>query len=107
MRNLDLGDDGGKVELKVGETLSVRLAENATTGYRWMAEGIDPRVLAVSSGEADYPDDAIGSGGEATFSARAVAPGETDFTLVNRRPWEGESAGIHSFRVRVTVRAAD
>jgi inhibitor of cysteine peptidase len=104
---LSLGDDGATVGIRVGETLSVRLPENATTGYRWVADGIDPRILAVLPGEASYLDEAVGSGGEAIFRARAVAAGECDLELVNRRPWEGEDSGIRSFRVHVTVRAGD
>jgi inhibitor of cysteine peptidase len=107
MTSLSLGDDGGRIEIRVGETLSVRLPENATTGYRWEADEIDPQVLALLPDEPGYRDSALGSGGEVTFRARAVAPGETDFALVNRRPWEEESSAIGRFRVSVTVRTED
>lgn len=107
MRNLSLADDGGTVEIDVGDILSVRLPENATTGYRWAPDAIDPEILALMPEASSYAGAAVGSGGEVIFQACAVAPGTTDLAFKNWREWEGDSSVVERFRIEVTVRAPD
>ena len=107
MRSLTLADDGGAVELAPGETLAIRLPENAATGYRWTADDLDPHRLELLPEQPRRAGAAVGSGGEIAFLVRALAPGTTTLSLSNRREWVGAASTIGRFRLRVHIRAPD
>lgn len=105
MRSLTLADDGSAVEIEVGETLSVRLPENASSGHRWAPDETAPHILTMVADEPSYVGGAgVGAGGEVTFEACAIAPGTADFAFKKWREWEGTPSIVERFRVRVTVR---
>lgn len=104
MRTLSRSDDGGSIELSVGETLDVRLPENATTGYRWTVGQCDGDVLRLDESSASYPSAEAGSAGVAQFAFRAMQPGVTELVLEERRSWEVGRPAARSFTVRVLVR---
>ena len=56
--------NGQTITLEKGQTLSLTLAGNPTTGYTWEISEVDENILA-SAGEPDYSSDSnlIGSGG--------------------------------------------
>jgi inhibitor of cysteine peptidase len=95
-------DDGTSIVLEPGESFSVVLAGNATTGYSWQVEGIDAAIL--SAAEPVYVSDSelIGAGGEYTFIFTAAAAGETELRLVYLRPWE-QGEPLDTFTMTVTV----
>ncbi|MGW7521341.1 protease inhibitor I42 family protein [Streptomyces sp. NPDC054796] len=90
--------DDTAIEVSAGETFSVRLEENRSTGYRWRFEepGPDERVVTrVGSGfETDEPV-LDGSGGELTLDFRAKAAGRTTLKLLYCRQcgMPGENTG--------------
>jgi inhibitor of cysteine peptidase len=68
-------DNGRRLAAHRGETIEIRLAENATTGYRWAPDAIDARLIEFVGATADYPSKALGSGGVAIFRFRVVGAG--------------------------------
>jgi inhibitor of cysteine peptidase len=98
-------DDGTAVTVGVGDTVTVRLPSNVTTGFKWVV--VDPGPLA-RSGEAVYeaPDapGAVGAGGNETFTFRAGSAGTGDLTLEYRRPWERDVPAEKTWAVEMTVR---
>jgi len=97
------GDDGSAVAVRVGDTVTVVLEGNPTTGYSWQVEAVDQAVLAAGDPEYVSESDLIGAGGMYTFTFTAVAPGETPIRLVYLRPWE-TVAPLETFTLSVTVR---
>ncbi|OFW66423.1 MAG: hypothetical protein A2Z12_05185 [Actinobacteria bacterium RBG_16_68_21] len=97
------GDDGRSIEVKVGESFTVVLEGNPTTGYSWQVEGVDEAILSV--GEPDYKSDSdlVGSGGTFTFTFTALSAGESQVRLGYSRPWESV-APLQSFTLNVTAR---
>ena len=95
-------DDGTSIVLEPGESFSVVLPGNATTGYSWQVEGIDAANL--SAAEPVYVSDSelIGAGGIYTFTFTAAAAGETELRLVYLRPWE-QVEPLETFTMTVTV----
>jgi len=73
-------DDGTSIVLEPGESFSVVLPGNATTGYSWQVEGIDAAIL--SAAEPVYVSDSelVGAGGVYTFTFTAAAAGETELS---------------------------
>ncbi len=109
---LTAADNGTVVSMSTGNTLTVTLAGNPTTGYAWEIAAVDAAVLAPA-GEPQYVsddppagagEDIVGGGGTYTFTFTAVAPGDTTLSLVYRRPFEpDDTPPIETFAVNATV----
>ncbi len=84
-------DVGKKVDLHVGETLTVRLEANATTGYGWRTKQRKGESLTVVGKQPEYVADpakpgVVGSGGHALFRYKAVKPGTESLGFIYIRP---------------------
>ena len=96
-------NDGGQVSAQVGDTIEIHLAENATTGYRWEPDGLDPHLFELEEATGEYPSAAVGSGGEALFRIKVRAAGSATVRLKCWRRWEGESGVLKRFEVRINA----
>jgi predicted secreted protein len=102
VRTLGPSDSGRAVRLRPGEAVTVRLPENAATGFRWEVAEHDPDLVEIDS-SADYPDPRVGSGGEAVFTVRAMRPGETRLRLARRRSWEDPAKAAETFELDIAI----
>ncbi len=88
---LTSADNKSNVTLKVGDTLSIELASNPTTGYSWHVSQNDEKILQPL-GEPQFSlgnqTPIPGRSGTETFQFKAVKTGKTTLTLVYLRPWE-------------------
>ncbi len=99
------------VAVPVGETLTVRLPANGTTGYLWRVEAAPPGLRLVGE---DYaaPQQSPGSppvaGGEGvqTFVFRATQGASGRLLLVERQPWAPQGPGGGEFRLTVRATSA-
>ena len=98
-------DDGRRLTLSPGDTLTVRLAARMGTGYRWEVASNDAgRLEPLGSGVERAGQGAEESGGEVqVFRFRARARGAATLRLLYRRPF-GRAAPSKSFSVHVSVR---
>lgn len=96
-------DNGRLISGRVGDVLSVRLGENASTGYRWSLDKLSPSRLELIEGAADYPKEQIGSGGEAIFRFRVIGPGASTLSLKYCRAWEGDRPALRRFVLKVAA----
>jgi inhibitor of cysteine peptidase len=96
-------DNDRTVDIRLGETVQVRLPENATTGYRWSIDREDEEFIEVLGSEPHYPAGAVGSGGEVTFVFRGRKIGTGEVGLKYWRSWQGDSSIASRFRVRFNV----
>ncbi len=105
---LTVSDNKKDVTLKVGDTLSVELASNPSTGYSWQVSQDDEKVLAPL-GEPQFSlgnkTPVPGAGGTQTFQFKAAGKGKTTLTLIYVRPWEKSVTPTpnDTFTVNVTV----
>jgi inhibitor of cysteine peptidase len=103
-------DNGKSYTVKVGDTISVVLAGNPTTGYLWesaMAEEVSP-LLTLNGGEATYTPDnvgtnVVGSGGKYTFIFTAAAAGQVELKLKYWRSFEAQAEPLQTFGVTITI----
>lgn len=101
-------DNGGTVEIDVGEVLIISLESNPTTGYSWHVESVDAGVLA-QKGEAEFDDsdseDLVGAPGVEIYRFEARKPGETSLTLLYYRSWEKDvpPLPLETFGIQVIV----
>ena len=104
---LTLGEqnDGQRVPAHVGDVFTLRLPENASTGYRWAPDTYDAGSLAIVEEASDYPNATPGSGGEAIFRFRVVRAGPSTLVMKYWRHWEGAASIQRRFTVTVDAAA--
>ncbi len=98
---LSEGDNGRTVDIHQGESIQIRLSENATSGYRWAIDHYDDEFIQALAAEPRYGADAIGSGGEVAFLFQVKKIGRSEIVLKHWRQWEGDSSVTTSFRIRI------
>ena len=85
-------DPGQAIEIGVNEEFIIALGSNLTTGYSWQ-ESHDANMLELV--EKSYKEQAkqgvVGAGGVEYFRYKALKTGETEITLVYKRPWEAST----------------
>jgi inhibitor of cysteine peptidase len=94
-------DDGTRVRAHVGDTIELRLPENASTGFRWALDEHDSGVFGPCETHGEYPCKTTGSGGEAVFRIKVCAVGNTALRAKYWRHWEGENSVRRRFTVNV------
>ena len=92
-----------EVQAHAGDTLELRLHENATAGYRWAFDPLDPNLFAEQPAGANYPDGTPGSGGTAILRVRLIAAGSGTLNLKYWRSFEGDSGILQRLSVRVKI----
>lgn len=103
--NIDADANGKTITLPVGQTLTIRLAGNITTGYGWQVLSVEESILKVD-GEPEYKSESkkIGAGGEFILTFQAQSPGETNLELGYLRPWEENEIPLETFQITVVVK---
>lgn len=94
--------NGAAAVLAKGETLSVVLAGNPTTGYQWTVVENDADRLQPLEPFYEADSNAIGSGGVYTFRFKALQAGTSLLRMAYGRAWE--SAPVQTYSLTVTVR---
>jgi inhibitor of cysteine peptidase len=97
------GDNNRSFDAQVGDQITVRLEESATTGYRWELERLDHAIVTPKQTDFTPLSTAVGGGGELILEFEALQPGVTELALKLWRSWEGESSVINRFSVKITV----
>jgi len=105
--DVDEADNGGQIELELGQILVVTLESNPSTGYQWEILENDESVLK-QFGQAEFkPSDTseqpmVGAGGWEIFRFKAVSAGQATLELVYHRTWE-DAEPLKTFSIQVTV----
>lgn len=94
-------DRGRTVQLAAGESATLRLSENPTTGYRWTV--LSNAGLELVRDTYEGGSGAVGAGSTRVLEFRAARTGSATLQLVNRQEWNPEGAADR-FEVLVTVR---
>lgn len=97
-------DSGKTVGASVGDTFTLRLDENVTTGYAWqITQETDDGVVRMLGSDYEAPDtDAVGAGGVREWRFEAVGEGRTTLSMEYRRPF-GDEGAAESFSVTFDV----
>lgn len=104
---VDASDSGSQLELAVGETLTVNLESNPTTGFTWILA--DPEgMLEVTSHEyvmdpTGFDPPPPGLGGVDVWTFTALAEGKTTISMEYSRPWDGGEKAVQTFDLTVVV----
>ncbi|MFH1775570.1 MAG: protease inhibitor I42 family protein [Chloroflexota bacterium] len=89
-------DSGQTITTSLNREFIIALDSNPTTGYRWEASYDENRLSLVENtfqpGEGTEKG-MVGAGGTELFRFRAQSRGETEISMVYKRPWEEKSEG--------------
>mgnify|MGYP003633150626 FL=1 len=104
--------NGGQVEMHVGQTLRIELESIPTAGYVWEIQD-QPDFLELV-GENTRPTNpefqnqpgVTGGNHYLSFDLAAVAPGSATLHLIEHRPWEENEPPNDTWRLDVTVNPA-
>ncbi len=98
-------DAGKTITLHEGDSLTVTLDGNMTTGYTWLAKPMDPAILK-QVGDAKYtPENTkIGAPGKISLTFQAVQTGQSELVLNYVRSFEKNTAPLNTFEVTVVVK---
>ena len=104
-QTINESNDGGTIDLEVGDHLIVRLAGNPTTGYTWEREATPMPSLILTSEKQYTPDasDTVGGGGYYQWAFQAEKVGTTNLKLIYQRPFEPDQTPAKTFVVAVQV----
>jgi len=88
-------DSGGPQTVRVGQEVVIRLSENPTTGYSWEFRQSGSGELRVLENRFEAGGGAtpmVGAGGQRIVRLVGERVGQVQIDMVERRPWESESA---------------
>ena len=84
-------DSGQTINIGVNQEFVIALGSNPTTGYMWQ-ESYDENMLELVEKTYELGKEAkegmVGAGGVEYFRFKTLKTGETEITLVYKRPWE-------------------
>lgn len=101
------GESECPTRLQVGQTLTLSLPSNPSTGYRWRVENPAANVLQSLGPEvysAPEEDDVVGSAGVSTWRYQASSTGDGQLVLIYQQPWAADVAPVQTFDCRIVVR---
>ena len=84
-------DSGRSIDINTNRQFVIALGSNPTTGYSWQ-ESYDEGMLELMEKTYKPGKEAkqglVGTGGVEYFRFKTLKTGETEITLVYKRPWE-------------------
>jgi len=102
---------GEKVEVASGESFTVTLCSNPTTGFQWSEAQISDQVAIEQIDHQFTPPEytgdsppAPGSPGQEVWTFKALKPGESTISMEYDQPWEGGMKAAWTFVLTVVVK---
>ena len=99
-----------EVEVNTGDTVTVTLCSNPTTGFQWSEEAqiSDAAVLKQEDhkfiGPESEPPPPPGTPGQEVWTFKALKQGSSKIYLEYSRPWEGGEKGEWTCTINVVVK---
>ncbi len=102
--SLTMVDHGRAVRAKKGEPIQIVLEGNPTTGFTWLVDDLDPKIIAAAGTPTYTPSgDVVGGGGKFTLNFVAIEHGQTNMRIIYIRPSERGLAPEKTFAIMITV----
>ena len=96
-----------EVEVAVGDSFTVTLCSNPTTGFGWESAKIgDQTVLQLLDQKFVPPEetDVLGAPGKEVLTLKALKKGTSSVSMEYSRPWEGGEKAEWTFELTVVVK---
>ncbi len=88
------------INLKVGDTYTVVLDSNQSTGYSW-APTFDSALLELVDQEFTASTTMLGAAGQEHIRFRALAKGTTEVRFAYQRAWEGNAERVATYQFNI------
>jgi len=88
---------------QVGDTFTISLPSNPTTGYSWELD-FDPDYLELVSDDFVITSNLFGAPGIQSFELKAINQGRTELTMIYKRSWEDQVAEKRVMLVQIAGR---
>jgi inhibitor of cysteine peptidase len=99
-------DADRSIDVHSGDEISVTLAENPTTGFRWAIASLTGELTLLSSDFDRSTDARPGAGGRRTIRLRAGRAGTGELRVRSGRSWETESTDVRELRFSFAIKSA-
>jgi inhibitor of cysteine peptidase len=83
---------GGPQTVRVGQELVIRLSENPSTGYSWELRQSGSGGLRLVENRFEPGGAGVGAAGQRVVRLIGERVGSVQIEMLERRPWEAESA---------------
>lgn len=95
-------DNGKSIVLKNGETFSLKLMENPSTGYSWQLK-LSPGLSVLSDNytQDPAPEGMVGVAGTRLWEIKVVAPGSQRINAIYKRCWENTTGTEDTFTLNI------
>ncbi len=96
-----------EVEVAVGDSFTVTLCSNPTTGFEWESAKIsDQAVLQLLDQKFVSPEKTglVGAPGQEVLTLKALKKGTSSISMEYSRPWEGGEKAEWTFGLTVVVK---
>jgi len=84
-------DSGQTIDIGVNQEFIIALGSNPTTGYGWQETYDETMLGMVEKTYRPGEEDVVGGGGIEYFRFKALKTGETEITLIYKRPQEAST----------------
>lgn len=101
-RTLTEADNGTTVDVRVGETLTLGLGENPTTGFLWNITTTSGLVVESDQYTPEHTE-GVGAGGVHYWVFRATKEGTQKIVGIYKRPWMNTTGTEKTFELTVNV----
>jgi predicted secreted protein len=94
------------IESKAGDTFTIPLEANHTTGYSWrLAQTPDPAILKQAGEKYDEDNSgSVGAGGVETWTFQAMAKGTVTLVFEYARPFEKNVPPAKTSKFKITIK---
>jgi predicted secreted protein len=100
----DESSSGKTVSLASGSTVTIRLKENPTTGYSWVATIPEGLTVVEDVYTPDtVPTGIVGSGGAHTWQLRSAIAGTYTFRGIYMQPWMNVTGSEQTYTLTLVV----
>ena len=97
-------DKGSDVQIKLGDTLEVRLASNPSTGYMWYVHPKSTALLKLTGQtQTDAAEPGVGRPIVQVFTFQPKRAGDVILLLRYVRSWEKPALGEEQFMLHVVI----
>ena len=93
--------------VKIGNTITITLPSNATTGFQWALTAISDTSVLKQDGKSQYvlPESTlVGAGGQEIWTFKALNRGTSTIYMEYSQAWNGGTKGAWILAATVTVK---
>jgi predicted secreted protein len=92
------------INLKVGETFSLELISNPSTGYSWTFSPLKSNVFKVTEITVDADSKAIGNQLTSIFKIKGIKKGTEEIAFFYHRAWEKDVKPALTKTMTITIK---